>query len=151
LFNKYERLIWLFAVAYVTLMALPATIWYDSGELFVANSIVGQDMALGYDGVIKREANISYSVVVRDVITNEIVMEDAGGPFHYKVESQRPDPLLMSWWSPRTYGDGDRLDEGVYRMKTCWTVVEPFFGAVPPKTACVESSIFRVLPYEKDL
>jgi len=151
LFNKLERLIWLVVLVYVSLMALPATLWYKPGDLFVADSLVGEDMVLGYDGGVVVQTQIKYSVVVRNVITNEIEMEDAGGPFEYKLESIRPDPLLMSWWSPRTYGDGKRLAEGVYRLKTCWTITSPMYGILPPKTTCAESNIFRVHRNEKDI
>jgi hypothetical protein len=146
LLGKLELLVWILAVSYVMLMATPASFWYDAGDLLVRGPLTDDhgEIVIEYNGGARRDTEMSYSVVVREVTRQEIITEDVSGVFLYSKDATRPDPLYMSWWSPRSFGSDLILSEGVYQVETCWTVVKPFFGIVPPKTVCLTSNIFYV-------
>ncbi len=140
-----EYVIWLALGAWGVMAAWPASFWYEPGQMWVGDYVVGEEMPLRYDGGARHGFTGSYSVVIRKSATNEVVAEDRSSVFQYTPQSQRPTPLTIEWWAP-----GDirmkQLTPGEYRMETCWTVHGRFFGVVPSKTTCTDSNIFQVLP-----
>lgn len=130
----------------------PFSFWYTIGTIFVEDSVQGRGdkVRLEYSGVIHRPANIKYNVTVRNFRTHQIVSDYSSGVIPYTPNSTRPVPITFGWWSPnspRLYN----LEPGRYVMSTCWTIVEPFWGIVPPKSACAESNVFTIYPKGTEL
>ena len=145
--KKLELALWVGLSAWAGLAIWPASYWYNAGLLQVRDTRLGQGLVLDYDGGAVRPFLGSYSVVVRD-LSQSIVGEDRSGIFQYRADAQRPSPLTIEWWAP-----GDErmhaLPVGAYRMETCWTVHDAFWGIVPSKTTCATSNIFSVTSFEK--
>lgn len=131
-------------VAWAGLAMIPAqALWFDPGDVVVSSSDIDHPPVIFFEREIKRPARISYSIVVRVIGTQSPVCAPTVGPFEYRPDATLPDPIDLVWWT----GGDDRCwprDPGEYIMETCWTVVSPFWGAVPPKTVCRTSNPFTI-------
>ena len=143
------------SVPYLIAASLPASVfWYEPGEVYILDADSGSAPAIKFTRNIKREAGISYAVVVRN-IGGETSCEGRGGPFTYKPMHG---PLIgkdLVWWA-----SGDqrcaRLPVGTYWGETCWSIVAPMrdllpgplkdvFGWIlPPKHVCRVTLPFTV-------
>lgn len=140
---KTEILAWLIAAIWVTAAVWPATFWYNPGHMRIVDVEKGQPIELKYDGGVVRSFLGSYSVVLRDIHTSQVVGEMGSARFNYSDEAQRPYPLFLDWWAPNSE-QISYPDRGDYVLYTCWSVHGRFFGLVPSKTTCTESNIFSV-------
>lgn len=136
-----ESLLWVVVSLWMLVALLPANLWYEPGSLRIDDHGYQENFELLYDGYVEHTFKGSYSVVVRDISTRQIVHEETSGIFTYQQDSERPVPLLKDWWAPQM----GHLEPGSYEMETCWTVHNPLWGLVPSKTTCTQSNIFRVV------
>lgn len=136
--------LWVLAAIWTVLALWPASTWYSTGALRIDDYRQGEVMQIAYSGGPARQFKGSYSVVIRNASSGEIVSEDRSSVFTYKTGVTRPDPITINWWAP---GDerAFNLPAGTYVMETCWTVHRVFGGLVPAKHTCTESNIFRVM------
>lgn len=141
--RKLEVAAWLLAVAYAAIALWPASFWYDSGTMRVDDIRQGEQLELIFSGGARRDFIGSYSVIIRDAHSNQVIVEDRSAPFEYFADSRPPDPLTIEWWAPGSEAMHG-LPPGSYIMKTCWTIHGRLFGLMPAKTTCVASNIFRV-------
>ena len=130
---------------YIGLALIPASYWHNKGEMFVLDPQTSQPIHLLWTGGTVRGFTGRYTVVVRNLDQNRIVCEAMGGPFTYRPNSTRPEPLTMDWWAPSDQRCST-LPADAYTVETCWTVKAPFGGVVPDKTHCVTSNPFQVRP-----
>lgn len=142
--------IWAF-LAFVAFVSLtPTTLWIQDSEISVDNTPHGQPIEMDYDGVTVREFVGKYGVIIRDEVSHQIVCEARGGPFPYRTDSTRPEPLLMSWWAVSDQRcHGGRLPVGIYSMSTCWSIYPKIGDWVSPlpKTHCIETlEPFQIYP-----
>lgn len=134
---------WLVAVAWLTMAAWPAEYWMEPGTIRVDDFLQGSDFEVISTSDPIRDFTGSYTVILRDATSGQVVQEYASGIFPYEHGVERPDPIYISWWAPGI----TPLSVGTYVMTTCWTVYETFWGIVPKKTTCSESNPF-VVAYE---
>lgn len=131
-------------VIWAGLAMVPANwLWFDPGAVVVSNSDMDHPPAILFEREIKRPARISYSVVVREIGAQRAVCDPTVGPFGYRLDATLPEPIDLVWWT----GGDERCwprEPGEYIMETCWTVVAPFWGLVPPKTVCRTSNPFAI-------
>ncbi|ETA53956.1 hypothetical protein [Ponticoccus alexandrii] len=130
-------------LAYASALSVPATFWFDPGVPVVADSTVDASPAIGFERKIRRDVRIRYQVTVRRVDTLSPVCDPRSGVITYRISAQLPEHLDLVWWT-----GGDRRcwprAPGTYVMESCWEVVTPFWGLVPPKTVCRDSPPFRI-------
>lgn len=125
---------------YLTGVMAPASLWFDPGLQTVAQEDGG--VIVTQDRVIHSDFLGEYHVIVRETVGLRPVCEGMGGPFTYREnDGAIPAVQPIDKWAGGSCGD---LPPGDYIMETCWTVVRPYFGIVPPKTVCVTSSPFEV-------
>lgn len=118
--------------------------WYRMGELIVPSPVIRQPAEILYvNGGPVKDFLGEYAVTVRSQPLNGIVCEARGGPFLYRTDSTRPDPLTMAWWAPSDPRCVN-LPDGDFILETCWTVLKPFGGFVDEITECITSDPFRV-------
>ena len=143
LLRLWPFLVSAFGVVYLAMVLTPGARWYHADILYVHDPEVGQPIEVEYSGGPHLPFTGAYSVTIRRVSTGELICDPTSGAIEYKPGTARPDPLFMDWWA----NNDDRciaLQEGTYQMGTCWQVLDPFFGIVPPKTQCVTSNPFRI-------
>lgn len=131
-------------VAWVALALVPVNwVWFAPGELFISDGSIDQVPEITFERVIKREVRMTYQVVIRSLDGNRVVCDPKNGPFSYQPDAKLPEHADLIWWT----GGDDRCwprEPGSYVAETCWTVVRPFWGVVPPKTICRRSNMFTV-------
>ena len=137
---KITDLISLVLVFWLGLVLIPVQwIWFEPKSYFIADAAVDEPPSVEFDRVIKRPVAMTYSVVIRKVGSKYAVCDPVRGPFTYSPDAVLPDDMDLVWWT----GGDDRCwprEPGSYFSETCWTVVSPFWGLVPPKTACVQGN-----------
>lgn len=134
-------LVWPVIGIYAALAAIPAWVWYTPGV-----QIVSRDSGGVLTVTQERRINFfflgAYSVIVRSANGLDPVCDGVGGPFTYlKNNGDKPASMPLSDWAGGGCAD---LPPGNYIMETCWTVLRPLWGALPPKTVCVRSDVFEV-------
>ena len=138
------RHVWaVFMLAYLTMALWPASYWYDPGQLVIKNNVEGDPVQLLYQGGARRNFTGSYTVLMRDFQTQEVVCEASSGFLSYSVDSKRPDPLFMDWWAP----SDPRCNAppvGTFQTTTCWTISGILWGLVPPKHVCTDPASHTV-------
>ena len=143
LFKFQELLLWGVLIAWTVLLVWPLSFWYDAGEVYVPNILEGEQLTLIYDGVVKRDVDIKYQVITREVDTGLIIDESSSNTFRYRAGTERPHPITIEWWAPESF-KSHKLPPGNYTITTCWTATTLFFGLIPQKTSCSKSNIFTV-------
>lgn len=129
------------------LALVPATwFWFQPGPVVVSDSVGGAAPVLGFERTIKRSVQMSYQVTIRKMRSKSPVCDPQRGPFTYRPDAELPDPIDLVWWSGADVRCWPQ-EPGTYIAETCWTVVSPFYGLVPPKTVCRESNPFTVHPH----
>lgn len=118
-------------------------LWYDVGETHVRDARDGRVVVIDYDGGPVRPFLGRYSVIVRNAITHEVAIDAFSGRFEYNPGSDRPDPVTLAWWAAPDRRAG-HLPPGRYYMRTCWTVLDGFWGLAGPLTECIQSNTFEV-------
>lgn len=123
-------------VIWLGLVLVPVQwVWFDPGPYFVADSSVEEPPRVEFERKIKRDVQMTYSVVIRKVGSRDAVCDPVRGPFTYEKAAAMPHDADLVWWT-----GGDKRcwprEVGSYLSETCWTVVRPFWGLVPPKTVC---------------
>lgn len=143
-------------LAYAGAVALPLeSLWFNPGTPVVADATVGNSLEIAYDRDIKRDFLGSYYIRIKQatgagfqVVCNsprtrpdeEVGLEEKArsrrGPF--TKDAVLPSNIDMEWW---TDGDclGPEFEAGTYRMETCWTAHNIWYGLIPPKTICRDS------------
>ena len=135
-----EWLFWGAAIVWTGAFALPASLWFDAGQLTV-KEWRGEETEILFSGGPVGNFAGSYSVIIEDATTQAIVAEDRSAVFQYQTGRARPPHIDLAWWAP---GLPD-LPPGAYVMETCWTIHRPLgFFPVTNKTTCVTSNIFEV-------
>lgn len=140
-----EVLLWLVFLVFGVLSVIPGEYWMETGSTMkVENSVHGEDFEIYPTNRIKRNFLGTYSVLVRELHTDEVVSEDRSGIIQYKVGTARPDPIrFYGWWSP----GAREIPPGDYTITTCWQIEAfPRVPFVSHKTVCVESLPFIVHP-----
>lgn len=125
-----ERRWWmLIATAWVLLLmassmrsVLPASYWYDAGDVFVFDTIEGVDATIAFDREIRRAFKGEYIVTIRRITERGPVQHcTIKGESVYSTDAVMPDPITMSWW---LFPERERCDfpPGRYRMTTLWRI-----------------------------
>jgi hypothetical protein len=122
-------------------------VWFDPEDYFVSNGTKDSVPIVTFDRVIKREVKMTYHVSIRSLgaggVSGRVVCDPTNGPFTYRPTAELPEEIDLVWWT----GGDDRCwpqEPGTYTSETCWTVVSPFWGLVPPKTTCRRSNTFTI-------
>lgn len=131
------------AILWAVMAVVPAHwFWFDPGRVIVGDSDGTKPPSVSFEREIKRDVRMRYQVVIRK-IGGAAVCDPASAAFTYRKDAELPDDVDLVWWT-----GGDKRcwprEPGTYLMETCWTVVSPFWGLVPPKLICRESAPFRV-------
>lgn len=143
---RFLRLFWIPILAlYIVASLWPARFWYNPGLMYVPNSREGERIVLHFTGGVVRGFDGSYAVLVREIDTGKVVCDASGGPFPYRTDATRPDPLTIGWWAPSDPRCAN-LPAGNYILETCWTVGGLLWGILPPKNICHDPAPFTVLP-----
>lgn len=139
----WEKVVYALVLFWAVLVFWPISFWYEVGDVVFPDAMPGQEIELEYNGKVVRPFLGSYSVVVREFTTQEVICETNSGRFNYRTGTKRPDPLTMEWWAA---GDArcHALPNGIYTVDTCWSIWDAFWGIVPAKSACVRS-VLRVV------
>lgn len=148
LFKIRELIFWIVVSLWTVGAVWPMSFWYETGEIRIDDYQVGEQMEIIYNGEVKRDVKLSYSVIIRQAETNKIISEESSSIFNYRPGSIRPDPITIEWWAPASF-KSHNLNPGAYYMTTCWTAPNMFGGIVPSKVSCAESNIFVVTNPEK--
>lgn len=131
---------------WTALAAVPASwMWFSPGAVIVSDSTTGKPPLIEFDRTIKRNVKMTYQVTIRRMTTKEPVCDPQRGPFTYHHDASLPLPVDLIWWSGADKRCWPR-DPGTYLMETCWTVVRPFWGIVPPNPVCRTSNPFTISP-----
>ena len=120
-------------------------VWFAPGAVVISDTAGDAPPGVEFSRAIKRDVQMSYQVTIRKMRSKGVVCDPHRGPFTYHADAQLPEPIDLVWWS----GADQRCwpqEPGTYIAETCWTVVRPFWGLVPPKTICRMSNPFTVLP-----
>lgn len=131
------------AIVWAAMAMVPADwFWFDPGRVIVADSDGHTPPEVSFTRHIKQDSRMKYQVVIREV-GGSVVCDPASAAFTYRKDATLPDHIDLVWWT-----GGDKRcwprQSGTYLMETCWTLVSPFWGLVPPKPICRESPPFRV-------
>ncbi len=125
--------------------AVPATYWYESRSVGIADTIEGNPIILTVDRKVKRAFSGSYTVTLRHMAGGEVQCE-AGGALRYKPGTALPEPVTLAWWA---WSDercaGENVPPGTYTVETCWTIHQPLM-VLPNKVVCNLSNAFTVRP-----
>lgn len=133
-------------VLWGALAMVPATwLWFSPGHVVIADSSGNHPPVVEFERHIKRDVQMSYQVTIRKMRSKSPVCDPQRGPFTYRTDAELPELIDLIWWSGADVRCWPR-EPGTYIAETCWTVVRPFLGIVPPKTVCRESNPFTVLP-----
>lgn len=117
--------------------------WFDPGSIIVETVEQGEVPSISYNRNIKRDTIISYNTRIFDVKTNSVVCNSpSSGRNIFRMDAQLPENLDLAWWTDE---ECHELPAGTYRMTTCWTGYNLFYGLVPAKTVCREAEI-TILP-----
>lgn len=136
--NFLKRNYWMIILfVYIIFAIWPAYFWYETGITVIHDSVEGSSIELLHDGKTKIDFMGGYSVIMRNLKTNEIVCDARGGPFPYETTSKRPDPLYMEWWAPSD-PRCHKPPSGDYVTTTCWKVYGLLWGLLPPKNVCTD-------------
>lgn len=135
----------LFAVLIYAMLSMvpPTWFWFDPGTPYVADSTTEAAPEVGFGRSIKQDVLIRYGVTIRRAEGLTVVCDPQSSAFTYQKDATLPDHIDLVWWT----GGDNRCwprEVGTYIMETCWTVVRPFWGVVPPKTVCRTSPPFRI-------
>lgn len=131
------------------LAAVPATwLWFSPGPVVISDSAESTPPVVDFERVIHRNTRMSYQVVIRRMATKEPVCDPQRGPFTYRTDASTPERIDLVWWSGADARCWPR-EPGTYIAETCWTVTQPFWGIVPPKTVCRTSNPFTIFPHPK--
>ena len=137
---KFTDAISLILVIWLGLALVPVQwLWFAPGAYFISDSSVNLPPRVEFERVIRRDVEMTYSVVIRKVGSKYAVCDPVRGPFTYRADANMPGDADLIWWT----GDDDRCwprEPGAYLSETCWTVVKPFGGIVPPKTICIKGN-----------
>lgn len=129
--------------AYVALWLAPATVWYQPHSLQVAQATPGAVPAVALDRHIRHGFLGAYTVDVRDFETGNLVC-GKGGSHRYRAGQSG----VKQYDLPAFAGDDAKcadLPPDTYTVETCWTVLYPLWGVLPPKTVCIRSNPFKVV------
>lgn len=139
---------WVFLPIFLTyfgLWAMPASFWFDSRSLKVADAIVGEAPVVVEDRHIRWSFLGSYSTATRFA---EVPQEIA-----YGCHGDGEIPYRGGLDGPRSYDlveftDGKeacrKLPPGAYFVEVCRTVERPLWGILPQKSKCWTSNVFKV-------
>lgn len=137
---KITDLVSVILVIWLGLVLVPVQwVWFNPVAYFVADSSVDTPPKVEFERTIKRDVTMTYSVVIRRVGNRNAVCDPVRGPFTYRTDADMPHDADLVWWT----GGDERCwprEVGSYLSETCWTVVNPFWGLVPPKTVCVKGN-----------
>ena len=132
-------------LTYVGLWALPATFWFESRSLNVADSYVGEAPIVIEDRAVHFSFVGHYFTSTRFAENPQEIAFGCTGDstIHYRGGLDG-----LKSYDLAEYTDGKeacrRLLPGTYFTEVCRTVERPLFGILPPKTACSTSNVFRV-------
>ena len=110
-------------VVWLLAQAIPASFWYNAGEIEFADTAEGDEVTLTYLGGPRRRFLGSYSVTVQDAATGGNVEggEYRSGVFTYDPLRTRRPVLTATWWAP---GAPALIAPaaGQWISTTCWTI-----------------------------
>lgn len=138
----------LILLAWLGLALVPVEwVWFDPEDYFVSDGTRQTVPIVTFDRVIKREVLMTYHVSIRSLGNGhdggQVMCDPTNGPLTYRPTAVLPERIDLIWWT----GGDERCwpqEPGTYTSETCWTVVRPFWGLVPPKTVCRRSNTFTV-------
>jgi len=139
----------LLLIGWLALVFVPVQwVWFDPGDYFVSDGARDRVPTVTFERIIRRKVLMTYHVSIRSLGNGEtagrVVCDPTNGPFHYRPTAVLPQEIDLVWWT----GGDDRCwprEPGTYTSETCWTVIKPFWGIVPPKTVCRRSNTFTIL------
>lgn len=112
---------WAAMLAWSTLQAaLPASWWFDAGEIRVSDTTVSEPCApMSFERTIERPFYAQWAVTImqRKADGGFTTYQTYSGGNDYRPENQLPDDLNLCWW---TWQDTLPLLPGTYRVHTLW-------------------------------
>ena len=129
---------------YIGAYLAPADFWFTNNSFIISNSTLGVSPTVNEDRTIHRSFYGSYSYSTRDAKTGTVMFSCTGySELRYKgglsgVETS----TLIEYAGIRT--GCAYLPKGSYYGEVCRTVLEPFWGLVPPKRKCWISNLFEI-------
>ena len=131
------------AVVYGGLMLVPGTLWFEPKKVFIDNSTIDKPPSMTVEREIKITSDIKYSVVLRQIGKAQAICDAGAGPFTYNKTRGPLEDIDWTWW---TGADAScwPVAPGSYVSDTCWTIVQPLWGLLPPKTVCITSNVFTI-------
>lgn len=106
---------------------LPASWWFEPGDLIVENSEQGRCPVLHFTRIIHRPFRGEWVVTLRRQLpTGSFAVHRVYpimGPGHsdYSPDAALPDPLTFDWWA-NLEPEGCNWPVGVYQVLTAWTI-----------------------------
>lgn len=127
------------------LEALPASDWLVVNDVFVPDTVVGEDFNIFVDRKIKQPFDGHYFVQLRHFPSNvNACTAEAKTP--YRPDAELENPLTWSWWAfPQC--ENYRPEEGQYRIHTQWEVDTGYAGV---KEVSSVSNVFTVHKQKPD-
>lgn len=118
---------------------VPASVWMDVKDVFIADAPVGTQPEMKVDRIIKSDFVAMWLVEVeRDYGSGFGLFCSANGENAYRSDAVPPTPLRLDWW---TYPTKCVLPAGRYRVETTWRIDVPF---VPEKFVRIMSNVFTM-------
>ena len=130
--------LWIVAVAVTELW--PTSWWMEVNSVRVADTKVGQPIAMAVDRTIHRSFTAQWGVSVRVVSADGSYVACAASALSsYVAGSEIPHAVDLGWW---TNNQCTTLPVGSYVVHTTWVIHG--IGPLPDKTIKVASNIFKV-------
>ncbi|MFV1530624.1 hypothetical protein [Phaeobacter sp. JH209A] len=100
--------------------ALPASWWFEAGELRVADASAGECPEMQFDREINRPFKAAWiATIMRRASYGWATYRTFQGTNDYRPENQLPDKLDLCWW---TWADPLHMPPGEYRVNTLWRI-----------------------------
>lgn len=135
-------------VAYTAAWLTPATWWFEPLTLTVSQREPGGPAIVAMGRLSKRAFDGAYTTAVFAVGPDAPPVCGRGETRRYKGGLSAPYEMPLAEWANDARCAA--LPPGSYYAHGCWTVLRPWWGLVPDKTACIVSPIFEILPREGD-
>lgn len=145
LFRAFSAVLpWALMLAFLIVVAAPASFWLRVSAIRVADTEEGTPPALDVDREIRRDFAAEWIATVRRAVDHGgfIVACTATGKNDYRVKSELPGRLDLDWWTDPVKCN---LTPGEYILTTRWIIDVP----TPwDKVVSITSNVFTIRPKE---
>lgn len=135
---------------YLALVGLPASWWVEVQDIQPFSAPTPSEVTMTVGTVYHRVFRGLYTATIRRNPGREFVCSGpaAQGPHRFDPANAMPKPLYL-WRVMGGKADLARCEEegmgpGLYLIEVCVTVLQPFWGLVPDKSVCADSSGFII-------